>query len=378
MLSWCIKGTVCILKLTYPEMRLSCVVSFVSVYAVILSLCSCNTPPTYILNLDEAPELRWKQVGKDYGSQIVKARSQVIHLFKIPKAILELMETQSTAIEAYLPPEYAAEIVGLANTVGVSVTDMIFVNILYDITAACTSIVAQTSNNTIIHARNLDYALAAELRNLTIIIDVRRNNKTVYTGITYAGMVGIATGQKPNAFTISLNQRNKGFRIENLYQILLDRESRFVTFEIRSVLESAIGNFRSTVLHFLTIPLMAPCYIILGGVQPDEGAVITRAREAELSIRFIDTKKDVWYVLETNYDWWDPPPSRDNRRDPAVKHMNQIGQSKVSLDTLYDVLSTPPVCSSRNTTYTALMSAASPDALRAVIRDKDAPCKTGQ
>ena len=359
-------------------MRLSCVVSFVFVSSILLSFCSCNTPPTYILDLDAAPELRWRQVGKDYGSQMMKFRAQVIKLFKIPTAILELMETQSTAIESYLPPEYAAEIVGLANTIGMSVTDMIFVNILYDITAACTSIVAQTSDNKIIHARNLDYSLAAELRNLTIIIDAKKNNKTVYTGITYAGMVGLATGQKPNAFTISLNQRNKGFRIENLYQILLDRESRFVTFEIRSVLESAVSNFRSTVLQFLTIPLMAPCYIILGGVQRDEGAVITRGREAELSVRFIDTSKDVWYVLETNYDWWDPPPSSDNRRDPAVKHMNQIGQSKISFDTLYDVLSTPPVCRSLGTTYTALMSAGSPDALRAVIRDKDTPCKTGQ
>ena len=358
-------------------MRLSCVFSLACVASILVSLCSSNTPPTYILNLDEQPELRWRQVGKDYGSQMVKFRSQVIQLFKIPPAILELMETQSTAIEAYLPPEYAAEIVGLANVIGMSVTDMIFVNILYDITAACTSIVAQTSDNKIIHARNLDYSLAAELRNLTIIIDAKRNNKTVYSGVTYAGMVGLATGQKPNAFTISLNQRNKGFRIENLYQILVDRESHFVTFEIRSMLESAVGSFRSTVLQFMTTPLMAPCYIILGGVQPGEGAVITRAREAELSIRFIDTENDVWYVLETNYDWWDPPPSSDNRRDPAVKHMNQIGQSKISLDTLYDVLSTPPVCN-QGTTYTALMSAASPGALRAVIRDKGTPCKTGQ
>ena len=343
------------------------------VLSIWFSLSSCLTPPTFTIDLDKPPESRWNEVTKVYGAQIYSFRSQMIKLFKIPKEILALMESQAPALLAYLPREYAGEIVGIAHDIGISVTDMIFVNILYDITAACTSIVAQTSDNKIIHGRNLDYDLADDLRNITIVVNAVRNNETVYTGVTYAGMVGLATGQKPNSFTISLNQRNKGFRIENLYEILLNREAHFVTFEIRRMLETGT-DFSSVVWELQTAVLMAPCYIILGGVARGEGVVITRGREAELDIRFIDTSKGTWYVLETNYDWWQPPPSEDDRRDPAVTHMNAVGRSNVSLDALYDVLSTPPVCN-RGTTYTALMSAAKPEAIRAVIRKGDTPCK---
>ncbi|KAI6656842.1 N-acylethanolamine-hydrolyzing acid amidase-like [Oopsacas minuta] len=355
-------------------MHWSTVFSFVCVSSILFGISSCHTPPTYTINLDEAPKLRWKEVAKDYGTQMVNFRSKMVQLLKIPVALLDVLETQAPAILAHLPNEYAGEIVGLAQAIGLPLTDMILVNIIYDMTAACTSIVAQTTDDKIIHARNLDYSLPMELRNLTIIVDVQRNNLTVFNGVTFAGMIGLATGQKPNRFTISLNQRNKGFRLENLYEMLLNREAHFVTLYIRGELESDESEFNSAVENFQIAPFMAPCYIILGGVKPGEGAVITRGREAELDVRFIDKGKGAWYVLETNYDWWEPPPSSDNRRDPAVKHMKDVGRSKISLDTLYEVLSTPPVCNN-GTTYTAMMSAGKPDEFRAVIRDKDTPCK---
>ena len=352
----------------------SSIICLAFVLLTFLNLSSCLTPPTFTINLDEPPESRWNAVTKVYGAEIHSFRAQMIQLFKIPKEILALMEIQASALLAYLPEEYAGEIVGIAHSIGISVTDVIFINILYDITAACTSIVAQTMDNKIIHSRNLDYSLPDELRNITIIVNAIRNNKTVYTGVTYAGMVGIATGQKPNSFTISLNQRDKGFRIENLYEILLNREAHFVTFEIRRMLETEGTDFSSVVREFQTAVLMAPCYIILGGIARGEGAVITRGRESELDIRFIDTARGNWYVLETNYDWWESPPSNDNRRYPAVSHMNAIGRSNISLDTLYDVLSATPVCN-HGTTYTALMSAGKPGALRAVVRKGDTPCE---
>ena len=346
----------------------------VLVLSTLLCLSACLSPPTFTIDLDKPPESRWDEVTKVYGAQIYSFRDKMIKLFKIPKEMLALMESQAPALLAYIPSEYAGEIVGIAHSTGISVTEMVLINILYDITAACTSIVAQTTDNKILHARNLDYSLPDDLRNITIIVNAVRNNRIVYTGVTYAGMVGLATGQKPNSFTISLNQRNKGFRIENLYEILFNREAHFVTFEIRTMLERNGTDFSSAVRQFETVVLMAPCYIILGGVAGGEGAVITRGREAELDIRFLDTSKGIWFVLETNYDWWDAPPSDDNRREPAVNSMIATGRSNITLDSLYDVLSVSPVCN-HGTTYTALMSAGRPEALRAVIRKDDTPCK---
>lgn len=89
----------------------------------------------------------------------------------------------------------------------------------------------------------------------------------------------------------------------------------------------------------------------------------------------IDLKLGRWYVLETNYDHWEEPLFLDDRRTPAMKCMNQTTQEvsgddtpsafpfpstgvdegfisqplktsffqKISVKTIYDVLSTKPV-----------------------------------
>ena len=350
-------------------------VILVSVFIFLFAIpCLSSKTPTYTIDLDDPPELRWKQVATHYKSQINAIISKALQLFHVPEALLKLLQTQAPAILAYLPKDYGQEIVGISRDAGVSLANMILVNVLYDVTAACTSIVAQTNDNKIIHARNLDYRLADELRNLTIIVEAKQRNATVFRAVTFAGMIGMLTGQKPNSFSITLDQRNKGDRWENLYEMLLDRQAHFDSFEIRRVLEMPGLDYAGALREFQVSVMMAPCYLILGGVKPGEGAVITRDRESEISVRFLDTDKGTWYVLETNYDWWVPPPSKDDRRDPAIKHMNKIGRGNTTLSALYEVLSTPPVCRPQGTVYTVLMSASDPQMLSSVIRDAESPC----
>ena len=59
----------------------------------------------------------------------------------------------------------------------------------------CTSIVAEALDGTILHGRNLDFSATNILQDLTIIVDFQRRAKTVYTGTTLAGYVGLLTGQ---------------------------------------------------------------------------------------------------------------------------------------------------------------------------------------
>lgn len=44
-----------------------------------------------------------------------------------------------------------------------------------------------------------------------------------------------------------------------------------------------------------------------------------------------------WYIVETNYDLWDKPPASDDRRDAAIKAMNEVGQANITADTLVQV-----------------------------------------
>ncbi len=57
----------------------------------------------------------------------------------------------------YFPTEYAAEIKGCAAALGVSYGWVTLLNIGYEVSDACTSIVAQTPDGKILHARNLDF-----------------------------------------------------------------------------------------------------------------------------------------------------------------------------------------------------------------------------
>ena len=45
-----------------------------------------------------------------------------------------------------------------------------------------------------------------------------------------------------------------------------------------------------------------------------------------------------WYVLETNYDPWDLPPSYDDRRDAGIEAMEKAGKKKMTPRSLYEVL----------------------------------------
>lgn len=45
-----------------------------------------------------------------------------------------------------------------------------------------------------------------------------------------------------------------------------------------------------------------PCYIIVAGLKPNEGVVITREREG--ANRTLSLSDERWYVAQTNSDIW--------------------------------------------------------------------------
>eukprot|EP00731_Ephydatia_muelleri_P018085 Em0011g125a len=58
-------------------------------------------------------------------------------------------------------------------------------------------VVAEALNGTIYHGRNMDYDFTDALRNLTVVIDYQQGGKTLYTGTTFVGMVGMLSAQRP-------------------------------------------------------------------------------------------------------------------------------------------------------------------------------------
>ena len=330
--------------------------------------------PRFALNLDLPPKQRWTEIMSQYADELQRLLVFVRSL--VTSEVLDLLAVVGLKVETAFPYPYNYEIMGIAELLkGVSMGDVILGNVLYELTAfghgsskACTSIVAEATNGTIFHGRNLDYSIGKYLRNLTITVDFQSGGQTVYTGTTFAGFIGLLTGQKPHGFTISLDERDRGQVWMNALEALGNGASAVAGFRIRDALGSDEMDYEKALVFLADKPLIAPCYIIIGGTRASQGAVITRDRIAVLDFWKLDAEKGRWYVLETNYDHWEAPPTSDDRRDPGMKSMNEMGRGHVNMTNLFNVLSTPPVLNNR-TTYTVVMSAAHPERYSAWIWD---------
>merc|ERR1711923_577610 len=83
-------------------------------------------------------------------------------------------------------------------------------------------------------------------------------------------------------------------------------------------------NYNEAVSYISNTSFIGPCYVIIGGVEKGEGAVLTIGPNGTMFDRWdidnglpSDNKTESFYVLETNYDHWKQAPSFDDRRGPA-------------------------------------------------------------
>ncbi|XP_028303545.1 N-acylethanolamine-hydrolyzing acid amidase-like isoform X2 [Gouania willdenowi] len=301
-------------------------------------------PPLVNISLDEDPEVRWKPLLRVFDvDYLSKAAAEVIDS-TIPKWVHHALTPVVKDLEKYIPQPYAMEIRGLASNLGGDLSDIIMLNFAYEVTAFCTSIIAQDKNGHIYHGRNLDYPHSV-LRNLTINIVFLKNGEVAYRGTSFAGYIGLWTGQSPNKFTVSGDQRGEEHWWnwwKNFVSAILYRRSP-VSWLVRETLEEA-QDFEDAVMRLSRTPIITGVYYIVGGVRAGEGVVITRDRRGPADIWPLEPLNGEWYRVETNFDHWRSPPAWDHRREVANKALNATGQEHITMETLKKVLSLYPVC----------------------------------
>jgi len=81
------------------------------------------------------------------------------------------------------------------------------INYIYEYDAFCTSIVARLTDGTIIHGRDLDFDLTDQIRKVTYHAEFYDGEHYKYSANMFAGHVGVFTGVKHGAFSISENER---------------------------------------------------------------------------------------------------------------------------------------------------------------------------
>jgi len=330
------------------------------------------------INLDLPASVRWKKICSlpEYITPLRQILAGLTDLFGNITLISDLGKTLN---RLYFPTEYAEEIRGCAEEAGVDYGWLTLFNMGYEVTDGCTSIVAQTNDNKILHVRNMDFWdgiwLTEHLKNITITANYQTGGKTVFHATTFVGFVGVLSGMRPNGFSISIDTRNYPDGIGELfYEVIAaitEKNASLVSFLSRNTL-TRVKNFEDAVSSLSRGVLIADVYYIVGGVSANQGAVITRNRENASDIWRLQAPT-AWFEVQTNYDHWKQPPWFDNRVDPANHAMVGLGRNNLTLDGLLkEVLSVKPVLNIQSTF--SMLACAADDTYKSLVRNCAYPC----
>jgi hypothetical protein len=336
----------------------------VSVICVNLGYCTAPfTPypdpqpvPVYTVNLDLPPNQRLQKICSN--PQYINVTNYLVNTAKslLHNNGLYLDELGQWLNRYYFPQEYAQEIQGCATALGISYGWVTLMNLGYEVSDACTSIVAQTLDGKILHARNLDFwdgmGFTDSLKDICYQAEYTKGGKLQYHASTFAGYVGVLSGMRPNAFSVTIDTRFYSQGIGQLfYEIIAaitERNASLVSFLSRTALENG-DSFETALSNLSNDELIADVYYIMAGSKPGEGAVISRNRMNATDVWRLNAPSR-WFEVETNYDHWKQPPWFDDRVVPANNAMNGIGRANITLQNMFDkVLSIKPVLNLQST-----------------------------
>jgi hypothetical protein len=315
--------------------------------------------PKYVINMDLPPIQRWTQICSNSSYQQIAQYLVNTATSLLPDGGVVLTEVGRGLNDYYFPPDYAAEVRGCADVIGVDYGWLALLQLGYEVSDACTSIVAQTQDGKIYHARNMDFwdgmGFTDSLKDIAVELSFQKGGKEIFKSVTFAGYVGVLSGFKNNAFSATVDTR---FYPEGLWELFYEviaaieeKNASLVGFLARRTFENE-NDFEAAVKNLANDELISDVYYIVAGVSAGQGAVISRNRVNATDIWRLNAPTR-WFEVETNYDHWEQPPWFDDRVDPANDAMNAMGRKSLSLNGMYQVLSVKPVFNLQ-TTYTIL------------------------
>jgi len=210
------------------------------------------------------------------------------------------------------------------------------------------------------------WKLTLALRPIIVNVEFTRGGSTLFKSTTFGGFVGVHTAMMPGKFALSIDTKFDGNLDLSLLRWIeepgLDKDVD-VTWFARTLFQD-YGGYAPALDALNRTKMIGPGYVILSGVRPGEGAVVTKGAAKELgkdgetidlwSLSDEIAQNGTFFLLQTNYDRTGPAPPFDDRRDPGVLCMEQLGQAGTNFNGLFNVLSAMPNLN-RLTTFSTLM-----------------------
>ena len=326
--------------------------------------------PTYIIDLDTPPEKRWSHIIPDFKDKIPLATKLADEM--LGNAASTMMTVLSLA-QYTGRVAHCRELQGIANETGMQLGKVLLLQLAYEAFAACTSVIVNGDDHPV-HIRTMDWAMPI-LKKLTIQLEFQKNGKTLFTGTTWAGYIGILTGMKARAFSVSINYRHthgasvspKRSFMRNIYRCALGYWP--IGYLVRDVLNSEY-NYNKAVCKFMNAELISPTYITICGTRKNQGMVISRNCCPRDNIDgnvqtllcdgdLVQANADHWCCEDDfkkicNEEEWDDASESKYRRKFVIDSL-ETSTNKSSYETLSLIMATDPCFSDEITIYTSMM-----------------------
>jgi len=291
-------------------------------------------------------------------------------------------EQLTSILEAY-PQEYKEELLGAYDTLielgfgqNITMGELVVLQLYYELNPFCTAtLVNDPETGGILHGRNMDYSLPG-LSNITVTFTFldEVSNKPIFQSTSFLGYGGVVTGMRIDGWTVQANQRFKK-EIPFVHSIIAALKGyRSIGFTLRDAL-MAENSYAGAIEWLKGQKLIAPIYIILGGLKAGEAVVITGDRdgvdesdESNHGLAFMGDEDYDWFLVQTNYE--PATHNGDGRKEFVEGELSKVDCGDVTMDKIMEIMSTPPDLTT-GTVYTTLMSAAV-GTFEATVRTQDA------
>jgi len=195
----------------------------------------------------------------------------------------------------------------------------------------CTGIIAQGSDGTVYHARNLDFSFAHWLGNMTYNGVFYKGGKELYTAQMIAGYANVLTGIRrgANGYTIEINTRfpSKKIGLADLWKHIFTEKRTPSGWTKRKTMEE-VDNYEDAVKAFSTTPYAAPEYNIISGVK--KGTILARDPDG-VTHQLVLGPNPKDYIIMTNFDYWDHDIKEwfDPTGVEGIGHSRRIGAERI-------------------------------------------------
>lgn len=245
---------------------------------------------------------------------------------------------------------YGAELTAISKKSGLDLGRLVLLQLVYEASTACTSVVVSDSKETPHHIRTMDWDMDfMKLDPFTIEIDFQKGGKTCFVCTSWAGYVGVLTGMKPFGWSVSVN-----FRATVGGSFWTNVQKAFgggwpVGFLVRDALEYE-NTFSEAKARLTDSVLIAPCYLTMAGTLEKEGALLTRSVKVTENPLVLDNEKG--FLVQANMDHWTEEENQDimDSRERRNLMARMLSSKKKDCDdiqeTLWNYMSQSPICNS--------------------------------